>query len=219
MTHFTPRSILKAAIMSSAILGFANTAAAEDIFESDIAYIENLAPITAPRISASSKIAIARLDGGRLIPAPYSELEDWSFLNKRTHTELIPLSAASYIKYTPEIAFNGQDTDNKIDEVRLTAANEGMAFTLIYAVGTDADFALFGHRTIEETGISLTPSSADWSRAKARALLMESHSGKVLGMVTSNNVEFNIGELADRTGDMIKNLSVVKVASRTTISG
>ena len=219
MTYITPRSILKTALFSAAILGFANTAQAEDIFESDVSYSNNVTTLTAPHISTGTKIAIARLDGGRLIPAPYSELEDWEFLDKRTKVKLVPLSAASYLKYTPELPFNSRDTDNKIDEVRLTAANEGMNYTLIYAVGTDADIELFGHRAMTDNGLTFNTSTPEWKTAKARALLVESYSGKVLGVATSNNVEYHIGELADRTGEMIKNLTTIKTASRTTISG
>jgi len=213
-----PRSIAKATLISAAIFGFANHVQAEDIFESIIT-VESIPPVTAPHITRDNSIAIARLDGGRLIPAPYGELEDWSFLDKRLAMNIVPMSATSYIKYTPEIPFTGQDTDNKIDEVRLTAANEGMDFTLIYAVGPDADFELFGHRNLEETGLTLPANAPDWKQAKARAVLMNSHTGHVLGMVTAENVEFNIGELADKTGDLINTLSVIKTASRTTISG
>lgn len=213
-----PRSILNAALMGAAILGFSNSAQAEDIFET----LQDVTPVTmttAPQINSQSAIAIARLDGGRLISAPYGELEDWTFLDRRTPMEIIPLTAGQYIKYTPEIPFTGQDTDNKIDEVRLTAANEGMAFTLIYAVGPDADMELFGHRSLAETGLTLSPSAPKWEMAKARAILMNSHTGDVLGMVTADNVDYNIGELADRAGDLITSLSVIKTASRTTISG
>ena len=212
-----PKSILKAALIASLCFGFAQAASAEDIFESEVSYLDALPATTAPQLSNDSVIAIARLDGGRLIPAPHSELEDWSYLDKRLSASLVPMSAASYIKYTPEIPFNGQDTDNKIDEVRLTAANEGINFTLIYAVGPDADFALFGHRTVTETGLINVDET--WTQAKSRALLMNSHNGQVLGMVSADNVEYNIGELADKVGEMINTLSVVKLASRTTISG
>ena len=219
MTYITPKSILKAALSASLCFGFAYNASAEDVFESGTAYLETLPAVTAPVLTKNSVIAIARLDGGRLIPAPHTELEDWSFLNKRSPVSLVPMSAASYIKYTPEIPFNGRDTDNKIDEVRLTAANEGIDFTLIYAVGPDADVALFGNRTMKETGLRLSDNSDQWMKAKSRAILMNSHNGQVLGMVAADNVEFNIGALADKVGDMINTLTVVKLASRTTISG
>jgi len=94
-----------------------------------------------------------------------------------------------------------------------------MNFTLIYAVGPDADFELFGHRSLEETGLNLPSHQAHWGKAKARAVLMNSFTGDVLGMVTAENIDYNIGELADKAGDLIKTLSVVKTASRTTISG
>jgi hypothetical protein len=209
---------MKAALISAVILGFTNSAQAEDIFES-ASINGSITALTAPHINSQSAIAVARLDGGRLIPAPYGELEDWTFLDNRLAMNITPLSAASHIKYTPEIPFTGQDTDNKIDEIRLTAANEGMDFTLIYAVGPDADFDLFGHRSLEQTGLSLTSKDPKWEKAKSRAVLVNSFTGDVLGMVTADNVEYNIGELADKAGELIENLSVIKTASRTTISG
>ncbi|MEP6343372.1 MAG: hypothetical protein ABJ275_08660 [Maricaulaceae bacterium] len=214
-----PKSILKAALIASLCFGFSYNAFAEDVIAPEISYLDALTSVSAPALSQDSVIAVARLDGGRLIPTPHTELEDWSYLDNRSPVNFVPMKAASYIKYTPEIPFNGKDTDNKIDEVRLTAANEGINFTLIYAVGPDADFALFGHRTMTETGLILGKTSDQWTKAKSRALLMNSHNGQVLGMVSADNVEFNIGELADKVGDMVNRLSVVKLASRTTISG
>lgn len=213
-----PHAIAKAALISATVFSFANSAQAEDILESVMSG-PAVTAMTAPHIQNSSTIAIARLDGGRLIPAPYTELEDWSFLNKRTSVDIIPLSSAQYIKYTPEIPFTGQDTDNKIDEIRLTAVNEGMDFTLIYAVGPDADINLFGHRNLKDTGLTLTSGTPSWEKAKARAILMNSYTGDVIGMVSSDKVDYNIGDLADKAGVLIETLSVIKTASRTTISG
>ena len=166
--------------------------------------------IASPLLKNNASIAVARLDGGRMIPTPYVETVDWKFLDRRTSHTITQLGAGNYIKYIPEIPYPGQDTDNKIDEVRLTAANEGFDYVLIYGVGPDAGWASFGKKALSETGLNIDQDCKSWDEAKAKALLVDSFSGKVLGAVTADNIEFNIGELADRTGEMISNLSAPK---------
>lgn len=161
----------------------------------------------APILGKDARIAVARLDGGRMIPTPYGEQEDWSFLDRRVEAKITQLGAGNYIKYIPEIPFHGQDTMNKIDEIRLTAANEGHDFVLIYGVGPDAGGASFGKRSLSETGLKISSDCGSWKDAKAKALLVDSFTGKVLGAVTANEIDYNIGQLADRVGDLIQDLS------------
>lgn len=165
------------------------------------------APLSAPVLSKDASIAVARLDGGRMIPTPYGEQEDWTFLDRRIDAKISQLGAGNYIKYIPEIPFHGQDTMNKIDEIRLTAANEGHDFVLIYGVGPDAGGASFGKRTLSETGLKISSDCGSWKDAKAKALLVDSFTGEVLGAVTANEIDYNIGQLADRVGDLIQDLS------------
>lgn len=161
----------------------------------------------AATFSQNSEIAVARLDGGRLIPTPHSETVDWGFLDNRVSAKITQLGAANYLKYIPEIAFQGQDTMNKIDEIRLTAANEGYGHVLIYGVGPDASWASFGKRALSQTGLTIHEDCKSWDDAKAKALLVDSFSGEVIGAVTANDIDHNIGQLADRVGEMIKDLS------------
>ena len=182
-----------------------------DIKFLDTPVLEPIAPIAIPEatpiMTKDASIAVARLDGGRLIPTPYTEQEDWTFLNRRLDANISQLGAGNYIKYIPEIPFHGQDTMNKIDEIRLTAANEGHDFVLIYGVGPDASGASFGKRTLSETGLKISKDCGSWEHAKAKALLVDSYSGEVLGAVTANEIDYNIGQLADRVGELIQDLS------------
>ena len=160
-----------------------------------------------PPLKPDATIGVARVDGGRLIPTPYTETLDWTFLDRRKGVNIRQLGAKNYIKYIPEIPFHGQDTDNKIDEIRLTAANEGMDYIIIYGVGPDARWASFGNKALVQTGLSVPADCDAWKAAKAKALLIDSHTGHVLGAATSDNIDFHIGELADRIGELIDVLS------------
>lgn len=155
----------------------------------------------------NADIAIARLDGGRMIPTPHGETVDWTYVNRRVDARITQLGSGTYIKYLPEIPFFGQDTDNKIDEIRLAAANEGKDYVLIYGVGPDASLASFGKKPLSQTGLSIQKDCQSWQSAKAKALLVDSFTGDVLGAVTAENIEFNIGELADRVGNLISELT------------
>ncbi|NNE56968.1 MAG: hypothetical protein HKN36_02570 [Hellea sp.] len=173
----------------------------------ETAATQDYLPTFVPVFSKDSRIVVARLDGGRLIPTPTDELVDWNFLDRRIDAEILNLSAFNYIDYVPEIPMDSEDTDNKIDEVRLTAAGEGFDYVLIYGVGPDASWASFGKRTLSETGLTVSKDCKSWEGAKAKALLVESRTGIVLGAVTADNIEYNIGQLADRVGEMITDLS------------
>ncbi len=45
-----------------------------------------------------------------------------------------------------------------------------------------------------------------WDSAKAKALLMNAHTGEVLGAAKADNVTYNIGQLADDVERLLKNL-------------
>ena len=217
MTTLKMTKLFKSAAIAALITGFVNSAAALELTqtaERTPASIELFeAPIAAdthiefPTLETSAKIAVARLDGGRLIPTPYGEEFDWTLLDKRLSADISLMSAGSYLKYTPEIPFHGQDTDNKIDEVRIAAAAEGFSYVLIYGVGPDASWASFGGKALRETGLTVHAGCESWQKAKAKALLVNSFTGEVLGAATAENIEFNIGELADNVGSLITQLS------------
>lgn len=209
--------LLKTAAITALITGFANSATALDIGDqlnahTPVVELFDAAALTEvkiqpPALKKTAKIAVARLDGGRFIPTPYGEEVDWKMLDKRTEANISLMQAGSYLKYTPEIPFQGQDTDNKIDEVRLTAAAEGYSHVLIYGVGPDASWASFGGKALRETGLTVQNGCESWQKAKAKALLVNSYTGEVLGAATAENIEFNIGELADNVGALVTKLS------------
>jgi len=152
------------------------------------------------------RIAVARLDGGRLIPTPHGEEFDWKMLNKRTDFDIEVMNAGDYIKYIPEIAYGEYDTDNKIDEIRLTAANEGYSHVIVYGMGADAYWSSFGGKALAETGLTVHEDCDSWDEAKAKALLVNAHTGEVLGAAKADDITYNIGYLAD---DMERVLSVL----------
>ena len=217
MTTLKVTKLLKTAAITALITGFANGAAALDIGNQLDAHSSVMelfdSPVLAetfvqrPMLEKTAKIAVARLDGGRLIPTPFGEEFDWKMLDKRLGADISLMNAGDYLKYTPEIPFQGQDTDNKIDEVRITAAAEGYSHVIIYGVGPDASWSSFGGKALRETGLTVQDGCKSWQKAKAKALLVNAYTGEVLGAATADNIEFNIGELADNVGDLVTKLS------------
>lgn len=209
--------LLKTAAIAALITGFANSASALEVtnpLTAPGAAVELFdGPVLSetfeklPALTQNAKIAVARLDGGRLIPTPYDEEVDWKLLNKRTSANIELMKASDYLKYTPEIPFQGQDTDNKIDEVRITAAAEGYSHVIIYGVGPDASWSSFGGKALRETGLTVHDGCDSWQKAKAKALLVNAFTGEVLGAATAENIEFNIGELADNVGNLVLSLT------------
>lgn len=210
------KTLLKTATIAALITGFANTADAGSpvAFQSDAylamsdtvetktphggsAELRQAAFIEQEKLNESSRIAVARIDGGRFIATPYSEEADWAFLDKRVDVKLDMLKAGDHFKYIPEIPFNGIDTDNKIDEIRLTAANEGYSHVILYGMGADAYWSSFGGKALAETGLTFHEDCDSWDKAKAKALLVDTHTGEVLGAAKTDDVTFNIGYLAD----------------------
>lgn len=161
----------------------------------------------APALPKTAKIAVARLDEGRLIPTPYSEEYDWTLLDKRSDMEVSLLSLSAYLKYIPATPLHIAQSDNRIDEVRMTAALEGYSHVIIYGTGRDAAWHSFGSRALEHTGLTMEDDPAIWKKAKAKALLVNSFTGEVLGAASAENIEFNIGELADNVDLLMTRLS------------
>ena len=153
----------------------------------------------------SGKIGIARLDKGRLIPAPLGELQDWRFLNKRSLARFEPISPAAVIKNIPEVPMGGRDSDNKLDEIRMTAADLRMDYVLVYGMGKDAQWGSFGGKALMETGFQIDEDVVS-PRAGAKALLVNTYTGKVYGEVTSEEIEFGVGDLTDKVDALIANL-------------
>ena len=226
-------NLLKTAAIAALITGFANTAHAGTpyAFQTDAELapqtiaVETVAVVTPHQgsaelrqaafmeretLAADSRIAVARLDHGRFIATPYSEEADWKFLDKRVDVKLDLLSAGDHFKYLPEIDFQGIDTDNKIDEIRLTAANEGYSHVILYGMGTDAYWSSFGGKALSETGLTVHDDCGSWDEAEAKALLVDTHTGEVLGAAKTNDVTYNIGYLADDMERVLNTLTATK---------
>ena len=226
-------NLLKSAAIAAFITGFANQANAFDLyaeldvpntqyelvdsaFENTLSLENTMLRETATpvlELSASTKFAVARLDGGRLIPTPHGEEFDWELLSRRmakkTEATFDVMAAGDYLKYTPLLEYREMDTDNKIDEVRLTAANEGYSHVIIYGIGKDAYLSSFGGKSLEQTGLTIGDECASWEAAKAKALIVDSFTGYVLGAATADDITYNIGKLADDVERVIDGLSKV----------
>lgn len=202
-------NLLKTAAIAALITGFANTAFAQtphngsaelrqiEMIEGGSAEARQAKTLIEDSLTRADKIAVARLDGGRLIPTPFGEEFDWELLDRRVDHNIELLPTSSFLKYIPEIALDGQDTDNKIDEVRLMAANEGYSHVIIYGLEADAYWSSFGGKALSETGLTFHEDCASWDGAKAKALLVNAHTGEVLGAAKADDVTYNIGKLAD----------------------
>lgn len=202
--------LLKTAAIAAIITGFANTAFAltphdgsaearqMDTLHNGSAEDRQVDTLKSDKLTRDDRIAVARLDGGRFIATPHEEAVDWQFLDKRTDLNIEVMSAGAHFKYLPEIDFQGaKDTDNKIDEIRIAAANEGYSHVILYGLEADAYWASFAGKALSETGLTVHEDCASWDGAKAKALLVNTHTGDVLGAAKAENVEFNIGQLAD----------------------
>ena len=218
--------LLKTAAIATLITGFANTAQAGSpyAFQTDaelamigpvelitptMDYVEplQLASLEQESIAKTARIAVARVDGGRLIPTPFGEEFDWKLLDNRVEHNIEVMNAGDYLKYIPEIPFDGVDTDNKIDEIRLTAANEGYSHVILYGMGTDAYWSSFGGKALVDTGLTVHEDCDSWKAAKAKALRVDTHTGEVLGAAKADDVTYNIGLLADDMERVLNTLS------------
>ena len=210
-------------IGAAAMAGFTTSASALDIINPfsvpgyEIELFDSPAlseTAEAPTLPKTAKIAVARLDQGRMIPTPYAEETDWKLLNKRSEMDVSMLSVSDYLKYIPAQPLHIADSDNRIDEVRMTAALEGYSHVILYGTGRDAAWNSFGSRAMEHTGLTMDPAMPGtetiWKKSKAKALLVNSFTGEVLGAVSADNIDHNIGELADNVDRLMTKLSNIE---------
>ena len=211
-------NLLKTAAIAALITGFANSAWATphdgsaELRQAELqtaSYTETETPyagsaearqanqLMLDKLTQDDRIAVARLDGGKLIPTPFGEEYDWELLDRRVDLNIDLLPPASFLKYTANYAFADGDTDNEIDEIRLTAANEGFSHVILYGLDADAYWASFGGKALPDTGLVIGDECECWAGAKAKALLVDTHTGEVLGTATADDVTYNIGKLAD----------------------
>ncbi len=160
---------------------------------------------TSNRFNIKATIGIARLEKGRLIAAPLGELQDWAFLNKRTAQKFDIISPAALIQNIPEVPMNGRDSDNKLDEIRMTASDLRMDYVLIYGMGQDAQWGSFGGKSLMETGF-VTGNETISPRGGAKALLVNTYTGEIYGTLTSDEIEFGIGDLTDKVQALVSDL-------------
>lgn len=172
------------------------------------------AAVDAPIINQDAVIGIARLDKGRLIPTPRGERLDWGFLDKRSALTFKPISAAAHLATLPDIPMNGRDSDNRIDEIRMTAADLGMDYIVLYAIGDGAKWGSFGGKAMMQTGLKVSDTLAS-PAAQAKAVLVDTYDGTVYGIVTSDKADFGVGELSEKVEaltDKLANLNAVQKA-------
>lgn len=188
--------LLKTAAIAAIITGFANSALALTPHDG-LAEMRQVEALQQDVFDRSARIAVARLEGGRFIATPHYEEVDWQFLNNRLDLNIEVMSAGAHFKYLPEIERQGTDTDNKIDEIRLAAANEGYSHIILYGLDADAYWSSFAGKALSETGLTFQEDCDSWDGAKAKALLVDTYTGHVLGAAKADDVTYNIGRLAD----------------------
>jgi hypothetical protein len=165
------------------------------------------APDIEPVLKSHAKIGFARLDKGRLIAAPMAELRNWAAYDARSSIELRPVSPAALLRNIPLVPMmGGRDSDNKIDEIRMTAADQGMDYVLIYGKGNDARWGSFGGKALIETGLIagddfISPAAA------TKAFLVDTYTGEIYGSALSMDGENDVRELVTKVEDLIVNLS------------
>lgn len=166
-----------------------------------------------PAILIGSTIGIARLDKGRLIYAPVAELRDWATLDNNSGATFAPVSPAALIKNLPNVPMDGRDSDNKLDEIRMTASDLHMDYVLIYGMGSDAQWGSFAGKAMAETGLIFDRNEIS-PRGAVKAVLVNTYTGEVYGTITSNEINFNINDLTSKAGALITTLTAEHSAKK-----
>ena len=194
-------SILKTAAIAAILTGFANTAAAieftplvetEAVSQMTSSQMLNPAPleaITSSRQILDMKrpktIAVARLHEGRFLPLPHQEAPAWQSLNDGGAASFAPLPAAVHFDVLAPVPLGAEESDNRIDEIRLAAIDAGQDYVLIYAVNRGASWGRFGDQDLAATGLTYDEASDAVRAGDAKALLIQTHTGEVIGAVTT----------------------------------
>jgi len=159
-----------------------------------------------PTIKIGSTIGIARLDKGRLAYAPMSELRDWASLDNHSGATFAPVSPVALAKNFPNQLLNAWGSDNKLDEIRITASDLRMDYVLIYGMGNDAQWGSFAGKAMAETGFIFEETEIS-PRGEAKAMLVDTYTGHVYGTVISNNIALNINDLTRKIEILINKLT------------
>jgi len=157
-------------------------------------------------IKTQSAIGVARLSKGRLISTPLREQADWDNVTAQNTINYQPISVGGYLNNVPAIDIDSTDTTNKIDEIRLTARDQGLDYVIVYGFGADANWASIGGQSLRETGLEVPAGTPAWQRGEGKALLINTYSGKVVGSAITgfDEVEPGAETLAKRMNAMIK---------------
>ncbi len=165
-----------------------------------------------PTIQMSSKIGIARIENGRLISAPMAELRNWAALDKLSDTTFAPISPVALFKNVPMGPKIERESENKLDEIRITASDLNMDYVLIYGMGGDAQWGSFAGQAMAETGFTVDKHTIS-PRGEIKALLVNTYTGKVYGTVVSDILTFNISNLTQKVDALINALTKEPFAS------
>ncbi len=213
MRHFLQTTLLCSAAIFDICTQASALTKADDVLHSNAVVQEAaytklpILPVlaTPQEFNVQATIGIARLDKGRLIAAPFGELQDWAFLNKRTAQNFDIISPAALMNNLPNVPMDGSDSDNKLDEIRMTASDLRMDYVWVYGMGQDAQWGSFGYKSMMETGF-VTNDKILSPRGDAKALLVNTYTGEIYGTVTSNEAEFGIGDLTDKVQILVDQL-------------
>lgn len=150
-------------------------------------------PAASISFDTPTSIGLARVDQGRLIVAPFEELRSWAALSMRFEgaATLFPVSPTSLNSVSAEFAEGGQESSNRIDEIRLAAALQGQNFVLIYGEGVDANAGMIGGQKYEYSGLSNT---VNLPKAQIKGALVGTYTGRIYGVISTNE---NANPLAD----------------------
>ena len=195
------KTILKTAAIAAILTGFANTASALEFtpFIDTAAVVKmNPNPLSTgtntesvrpdaklAAIIAPKNIAVARLHNGQFLPLPHPEASAWQAINQSGSATFDPLPASVHFDVLASVPLGAEESDNRIDEIRLAAAAAGREFVLIYAVNRGASWGRFGDRDLDATGLTYDEASDAVRNGDAKALLVQTYTGDVIGAVTT----------------------------------
>lgn len=163
------------------------------------------APYSDAVMPAGAKVGIARIEEGRLRAAPFNELRDWASMSLTLDPAQIsfaPVSPVALARFTP----TQFDSSNKIDEIRLAAAEQGMSHVIIYGRESDARWNSFGGMALDNTGLTVPAGHRLSPKGKVKALIVGTYSGTIYGTVTSQDDE-SLGELTMRVKTVLSGMS------------
>lgn len=166
-----------------------------------------LKPIPAAAM-VSAPIGFARLDEGRMIAAPFSELRDFAAMSIRMDgaVSLSPVSPTTLNAVSASYPAGGHESENKLDEIRLAAAAQGQRYVLIYGMGQDAQWNSFGGLALRDTGFVVPAGHQLSPKAKVKALLVGTYSGTVYGTVTSDDMSEGLTDFTHRVEDLLTHI-------------